>query len=123
MPDRTNYDARETPGVEAYRARRRRRLDRMGSEANRRGRTLPGDRPGSMREGQYYSPEEQAEAQDITFSRRGKAAKQHEMNLERARPVESPEANFSTEDAAQALARRRRMKASETVGGRDRYRR
>lgn len=119
MPDRTNWDARETPGTEAYRERRRRRLNRMGPDAEHRGQTLRGDRPGMVREGQVYSPEEQVEQDEYTFASAGENAKR---DIERAKPIERGEASFSTEDAAKALARRRRGEI-ETVGGRDRYRR
>lgn len=117
---RTNWDTSETPGVEAYRERRKKRLEGMGSEARRRGRTLRGDREGSVRPSQVYSPEEQAGQQDYEFESGNKLDKMSEENLLRAGPVRSGGAQFSTGDAARALARKRKVM---TVGGRDRYRR
>jgi len=112
MSPRTNWDTRETPGAAAYRRRRRERLGGMGDESKQRGRTLPGDRPGLVREGQHYSPEEQAQQQDYQFERGENLKREHEFNVEKLGGFrQSGEASFRTgKDAALAMTDAERKK-------------
>jgi len=111
MP-RTNYDPPTSPGrqadIERYRRERSKKLKEMGWDAELRG--LESRKTGRLREGDYRSAEEQAEQQDYTLDKGYKMQREYELNRMKAGPIKSGTTTFSTEDAANALANRKRRK-------------
>lgn len=110
MSPRTSWDAPASEGrqadVERYRRERATALKKMGERAKTRGRRRPG---GVHRPGDYRSPDERAEQADYIHEESFKP--ERDLNLSRMdMRIESSEADFSTEDAAEALARRKRQK-------------
>lgn len=111
MP-RTNYDPPTSPGrqadIERYRRERAKKLKEMGGDAQVRG--LESRKTGRLREGEYRSAEEKAEQQDWTLDEGYKMERDYNLNRMEAGPIRSGETKFSTEDAANALANRKRRK-------------
>ena len=110
MSPRTNWDPPESEGrqadIERYRRERSKALKRMGGRAKARGRKRPG---GRHEEGDYRSPEEKSWQQDWTHDEGHKMGRDYNLNR-MDKKIESGEANFSTEDAGEALARHKRQK-------------